>query len=594
MFRQANVKSILLLASLASSISLSVCPVASGAEPAADFIFRNGYVYTVDAKRSVAQAVAVRNGRIVYVGDDKGVSAFAGPGTREDIDLKGGMLLPGFHDSHVHLVDGGVEQALLNLDGAQTVAEIEQRVKDYAAKHPKLKWLSGTGWSLPVFPPEGPRKELLDKLVPDRPVYISSQDGHSGWANSRALALAHITEKTADPARGRIERDQQSTEPTGTLRESAMELVETLVPKPSHKEFVQGAKRAMALANSFGITSVQEACASREMLKALAELNKSDQLTLRFKTALATDLAKGPSQVKALEALRKKYTNGRLQATSAKIFADGVVEARTASLLESYLPPQNERTLIAGETNEGNKLAGPKVDYGILNLEPAKFAALTEALNDAGFQIHIHAIGDRAVRTALDALESAKRKTGSFRARPHIAHLELVHPDDIARFKSLGITANFQSYWAFKDAYVKQLTEPVLGSERTERIYPINSIMKTGATVVGGSDWTVTTLNPLDAIQVAVTRSNPEDKDAEPLNPSERVGLDQILAAYTINGAYINGLENQTGSIEVGKAADLIVLDRNLFQIPENEIHASHVLLTMVEGAVVYRRKSDK
>lgn len=548
----------------------SVSAVGTENPRAADLVVTGGDVYTVDEKNAWARALAVTDGKISYVGDEEGVKSFIGADTKQ-INLDGGLLLPGFHDCHVHLVEGGVEQSQLNLDGAWTVPEIEERIREYARTHPQLTWLIGANWALPTFPDANPSKELLDRLVPDRPVYLISQDGHSGWANSAALEKAGINAQTKDPDKGRIERDPKTGEPTGTLRESAMELVEDIMPKPTEAEFIEGARRAQEMANSFGITSVQDACAEEETLKAYCALEKKGQLTLKVVAAMCTERDKGGEQVKELETFREKYSAGKVRAAAAKIFADGVVEAHTAALLEPY-----------SDSKTG--------DRGELNVEPDKLSSLIDELNAKNFQIHIHAIGDRAVQTALDALESVKKKQGGFTGRPHMAHLQLIAPDDLPRFKDLGVTANFQSYWAFRDKYVEQLTVPHLGEERTARSYPICSVLKAGGRVAAGSDWTVSTLNPLDAMQIAVTRTNPDDPKAQPLNASERVDLKDIIAAYTINGAYVNGQEKETGSLEVGKAADLVFIDKNLFKVAATDIAKCKVKMTMLDGKVVFER----
>lgn len=540
----------------------------AGQQPPADIVFRGGGVYTVDAARSWADAVAVRAGRIVYVGADAGLKPWIGPQTRS-IDLQGKMLLPGFHDSHVHLVGGGIELGECDLNGLTTMEQILDAVRRFAERHPEKKWIRGGGWPL-TLQGGNPQKGLLDKIVPDRPVILDAFDGHSSWVNSRALEIAGITKNTPDPPRSRIERDPKTGEPTGTLRESAARLVIHKIPPYSHEEFVTGLRRGLEIANRFGITSVQEAQVTDQHLRAFAELDQSGELTVRTVAAIRFDPAKGMSQVPQFVEWRTKFQGKRLRTTAVKIFEDGVIESRTAALLKPYLDGERE-------------------ERGWLNLEPEVLKPVAAELDRLGFQIHIHAIGDRAIQTSFDALEFARDRNGRRDSRHHIAHIQLFDPPDIARFRRLGVVANFQPLWAWADPYIVDMTLPVLGPERSRYLYPIRSVANSGAVIACGSDWSVSSMNPLDAIQVAVTRRGLTEPPGPAWMPEEVVDLPLMLAGYTINGAYVNFQEQETGSIEVGKAADLIVLDRNLFEIPAHEIHQAKVLLTLLEGKEVYR-----
>ena len=532
----------------------------------AEIVFHNGAVYTVDSVRSWAEAVAVTAGRIVAVGPSSSVTRRIGPKTRV-VDLKGKMLLPGFHDSHVHLVGGGMELAECDLNGLTEEAQILKAIQTFATAHPEKKWIRGGGWPL-TFAGGNPRKELLDKIIPDRPVILDAFDGHSAWVNSKALEVAGISRQTADPPRGRIERDEKTGEPSGVLRESAGRLVSNKIPPYSHDEYVSGLRRGMQLANRLGITSIQEAQARDYHLKAFADLDAAGALTVRAICALRYDRELPMSQIGQLVEWRTRYRGKRMRATAVKIFQDGVIESRTAALLEPYL---------GGE------------ERGWLNLEPEILNPVAAELDRLGFQIHIHAIGDRAIQTSLDALQFARERNGIRDSRHHMAHIQLFDPVDIPRFRKLGVIANFQALWASADDYIVKMTEPVLGPQRSRWLYPIGSLASSGAVIVGGSDWSVTSMNPLDAIQVAVTRRGLKEGPGPAWIPQELVDLPLMIAAYTINGAYVNFQEKETGSIEVGKAADLIVLDRNLFDVPRHEIHLARVLLTVVDGQEVYR-----
>lgn len=553
---------------LAMGLSVISCSGEKSVNTKADVLLRNGAIYTVDAARSWAEAAAIAHGRIIYVGANAGAEEFITPQTRV-IDLNGKMVLPGFHDSHVHPVSGGIELGQCNLNGLQTQQEIFDAVREYAQKNPALPWIVGGGWDLPIFPNANPTKQQLDQLVSDRPAFLSAADGHSAWVNSKALELAGITAATADPPEGRIERDPLSKEPTGTLRERATDLVSKHIPPLTSADYLAGAKRGLAMANRFGITSLQEASATPEILAAYDSLDRSGELTARVVAAMYVDPAKDEAQIEELKQRRSRYRRKNLRADAVKIFADGVIESRTAAMLAPYLDRPDYR--------------------GIPNLEADKFKRLVTALDREKFQVHIHAIGDRAIRMALDAHEAAQLANGRRDARHHLAHIQLIDPQDIPRFERLGIIANFQSLWAYADTYITELTEPALGPERSRWLYPIGSVMRSGAMIAGGSDWSVSSMNPLDAIQVAVTRRGVDDSTGSAWIPQEIVDLPTMIAAYTINGAYVNHQENETGSIEVGKAADLIVLDRNLFEIPVHEIHNAKVLLALLEGREVHR-----
>ncbi|MCC7527424.1 MAG: amidohydrolase [Candidatus Melainabacteria bacterium] len=540
----------------------------------ADIVYKNGAICTMDAARNWCQALAIYKGKIACVGSDRRIEAEIGPSTRV-IDLNGRMVLPGFHDTHVHLAEGGVELSQLSLEGCADIAEAMKRLKEYAEKNPDQKWILGGNWALTLFPHANPKKETLDEVVKDRPVFLISNDGHSAWANSKALQLSGVTDKTADPPLGRIERSEKNGQPSGALREAAMDLIRRKSPKITEAQMLEGTTNAIKYANSFGITHVTEANAGEDILKAYKRLVDEGALNLKIRAAVETDPQGNEKQVNRSRWLKKKYEGGRLCVGEAKFFADGVVETHTASLLTSYLDKKEET--------------------GISNWTDEKFAKLATEFERAGFQIHIHAIGDKAVRQALNSIEAARKANGDLDLRPHIAHLQLIDKADMPRFRKLGVTATFQPLWAYRDVFVKDLTVPVLGEERTNSMYPINSLLKQGAVLSAGSDWTVSSLNPLDAIEVAVTRKGlfdkPEDYKDEPLNLDERVNLMDILAAYTCGGAYVDHSDRETGSLEPGKAADLIVLDKNLFDIPNTDIHKVKVLQTMIDGEIVFDRE---
>lgn len=556
-------------AALAAGFVLVGCT--HGAQPRkgeADLVLRGAAVYTAAPSVSGATALAVRDGRLVYVGSDSGVAQWIGPKTRV-ADLAGRMVLPGFHDSHVHPIESGIDLGECQLADLPDLRAVTDSIRAYAAQHPEAAWIRGAGWALPLFPKANPSRHLLDSLVPDRPAFLVAADGHSAWANSKALAAAGITRETPDPPRGRIERDASGA-PSGTLREAAVGLMSKALPPRTHEEQLTGLRRALAEAARVGITSLYEANANEAELAAYAELDRKGELTARVIAAQHVSPAEGPAQVARLAELRERYKGAKyFRPLGAKIFADGVIEAQTAALLRPYLGHGNNR--------------------GEANLEPDAFNRLTAALDSAGFQIHIHAIGDRGVRWSLDALEYAAQTNGPRDRRPLIAHLQLIDPADISRFRALGVIADFQPLWAFADSYIKDLTIPVLGATRSAHLYPIGSLARTGAVVVGGSDWFVSSLNPLEAIEVGVRRRALGDTVSSPWLPVEGVGLDTLLLAYTSKGAFAQQQEQETGTLEVGKAADLVILDRDLLAIPAAQIHEAKVLLTLLEGREVYR-----
>jgi hypothetical protein len=550
--------------------ALAACAAAgAAAAPPADLVLTGGAVYTVDAARSWAEAVAIRGGRIAWVGSDDGAAAWIGPATRV-VALGGRFVMPGFHDSHVHPITGGMRTLQCELSGAATAAEAVERVGAYAAAHPGKPWITGRGWELPLFPAANPRKELLDAVVPDRPVYLTAADGHNAWVNSKALALAGVTAATADPPSGRIERDAATGEPSGCLRENAKALVSRLLPKTTQAERAEGLARTVELAHRAGLVGLFDASVDAIELEVYRDLDRAGRLDLHIGIAMYVDPEKPLApQVAEIVALRGLDWGPHVHLRSAKLFADGVIESGTAALLAPYV--------------------GRGEDRGGLEWDTAKLAEAAVALDRAGLQLHVHAIGDRAIRATLDAVEAARRANGPRDRRPTLAHIELFDPAEVPRFRTLGAVASFQPLWAWADPYIRDLTEPQLGPERSRRLYPIASLAATGAVIAGGSDWSVSSLAPLEGIEVAVTRRGPGEGPGPAWLPDERVPLATMLAAYTIGSAYAAFNERESGSLEAGKAADVIVLDRNPFAVPPHEISEIRVLLTLFAGREVWR-----
>ena len=545
----------------------------------ADLVLRHGKIYTMDAARSWAESIAIRDGRIVYIGPDHGIESWIGPDTRT-MEMDGKFITPSFIDSHVHPVSAGIAAGRCALHEAKNKEEVLQTVKKCAEANRELAWIVGSGWQPFLFQDANPQKEWLDSIIPDRPVLLEDATGHFAWVNSKALQLAKVTKDTKDPEGGRIERNQTG-EPTGTLRESASDLVDKLVPPPTMEEGVAGLQRALGTLHQFGITGYQDAGVSFEgttlvaggSLNVYREAEKKGILNARIALALYADPEKPIDQIKKMVELRNNHSGKRYRVVAVKIFNDGVIEGGTAAVLKPYLDTK---------------------DQGILIWSPEKLNPFVRELDRQKFQVHFHAIGDWGIRVALDSLAEARKHNGIHDWRPILAHIQLIDPQDIPRFAQLHATPCFQALWAYEDAYIRDLTIPRLGPERMRWNYPIRSMQQTGATLAFGSDWDVTSANPLDAIEVAVTRQNFEGPTATdtPFYPEERISLDTALAAYTIGSAYANFWERETGSLEVGKSADLIVLSSNLFEIPPHQINQTKVLWTIFEGKVVYQVKS--
>jgi predicted amidohydrolase YtcJ len=540
---------------------------------AADLAITGATVRTMDPATPLSDAVAVGAGRILAVGAEE-VRRVAGPGT-EVLHLPGRLVIPGFQDAHVHPMWGGLERMRCDLSDLDTREEYREGVARYAAEHPEAGWILGGGWSMPAFPGGTPRREDLDDLVLDRPVFLPNRDGHGAWVNTRALELAGIETATPDPADGRIERDPDGS-PTGTLHEGAMDLVERLIPETKPEEWGMATLEGQRYLHSLGITAWQDAIVEPPHLRTYRDLDEGGLLTARVVAALWWDRTRGQDQVEELLDQRNSGTARSVRATTVKIMLDGVVENFTASMLEPYLDAEGRPT--------GNR--------GIPFVEPEALPAVVTRLDREGFQVHFHAIGDGAVRAALDGVEAAVRANGPRDARHHIAHLQVVHPDDIPRFERLGIVANAQALWACNEPQMDDLTIPFLGPERTSHQYPFGSILRAGARLAMGSDWSVSTPDPFKQMEVAVTRVDPDHRGGEPFLPDERIGLDEALTAFTRGSAFVNRLDGETGTLAPGMLADLVVLDRDIGAPDNGPIGDARALLTMVGGRVVHEAEA--
>ncbi|PEM43682.1 amidohydrolase [Bacillus toyonensis] len=539
-----------------------------------DTIFINGRVYTVEKQQPWAQAVVLSKGKIIYVGNNKSAQAYKGSKTNI-IDLKGKMMLPGFIDSHLHASDTANYLFGVNLREAQSLEDYVQKVAIYYEQHQGITSIQGNGWSNIFFPPTGPNKETLDAVVKDIPVALRSGDFHSLWVNSKALELAGITKDTPNPSGGIIERNETG-EPSGTLRETAQNLVLSKLSSFSIQQYKESLQYFQEYANTNGYTQVNHILveAQENIIQALTALEKEDALSIRHNLSLTVQPNEGERRIPYLKEQRQTLQGPWVKLNGAKIFMDGVIEGGTAYLHEPY---------------------HNKPDYrGVPIWEKEAYVNIIRALDKEKFQIHIHSIGDAATTETLDALEYAQKTNGRRDSRHKITHLQLVKESDFIRFKTLGVLGIPQPSWFGKGPYFDQAVE-LLGEKRANKQYPMKSFIDKGVIMAASSDYPVTTgfaFSPLTAIQIGMSRSytgttNPTDV----LNPKERVSLKDMIESYTINGAYANFSEHETGSIKVGKKADLVVLDKNLFEVSEDSIYKSKILLTILEGKEVYRHK---
>ncbi|MGV9245638.1 amidohydrolase [Streptomyces sp. NPDC003710] len=536
----------------------------------ADLLFTGGPVLTPDGP--LTTSVAVAGDRIAAVGD-RAARELTGPRT-EVVDLAGRLLLPGFQDAHVHPVPAGLELTRCDLTRARTAEDTLAAVRAYAEAHPDREWITGGGWSLEAFEGGTPTRQLLDAVVPDRPVHLVNRDHHGAWVNSRALELAGITRDTPDPADGRFERDA-SGEPTGMLQEGAMSHVGRLTPAATTADLLAALLYAQRHLHALGITAWQDALVGDflgmdDPSGAYLTAARDGSLTARVVGALWWDRERGAEQIPELVERRAALSHGRFRAGSVKLMLDGIAETGTAALLDPYL----------------DRCGCATANRGTSFLDPARLPSYVSELDALGFQCHFHALGDRAVRDALDAVEAAREANGRRDTRPHLAHLQIVHPNDVPRFARLGATATVQPLWAAHEPQMDELTIPFLGAERAALQYPFGALLRSGARLAAGSDWPVSSPDPLHGIHVAVNRVLPGGS-APAFLPAERIGLTTALTAYTAGSAYVNHLDD-TGRISPGALADLVVLDRDPYAGPPEEIGGTGVALTYVGGERVF------
>jgi predicted amidohydrolase YtcJ len=541
----------------------------------ADLILADADIWCGDAARRWARALAIRGDRILAVGTDEDARECKGPAT-EVVSLPGRAIVPGFQDSHIHPAFGARNLLNVNLDDLATKDDYLARIAAVAGSNPDLEWIAGGGWHAPVFAAtSGPRKEDLDAIVPDRPVFLINNDVHGAWLNSRALEAAGITATSPDPWDGYAVRDADGS-PTGCLQEgAAYTVLRAMAAEPGLARWKAYLLRAQQELHALGVTGWQDAWVEAGVLDAYRELDDEDALTMRVVASLWWDRHKGMEQIDEFVDQRDRANGGNLRASTIKLMLDGCPETCTGSMLDPY---------------EGE--FGREHGTGIQFVEPELLNEAAVALDAQGFQLHQHALGDRAIRSALDAVEAALRANGRNDNRHHIAHIQLPESSDLPRLRRLCVAANIQPYWAQPDPGIEQLCVPRVGAERAARLYPIGDIRRSGSVMAFGSDWPVSTPNPWLELEVAVTRQTPGDPDSPPLDATQRIDLASGIASFTAGSAWINH-DDDAGSLEVGKRADLVVLDRNPFDRSLGAIGQTQVEMTFAAGRVVFDASMD-
>jgi len=543
---------------------------AQDASTSADIVITNARIYTVNARQPWAEAVAIRGDKIVAVGKVADIDHYRGAATRV-IDAGGKLMLPGFTDCHIHFLSGSLSLQRIYLDDAQDIAEIQRRVKAYADAHPKQPWVLGRGWQYSsVGPTNLPDKKYLDEIIPDRPVYLESYDGHTWWANSKAMRLAGITKDTPNPPGGEIVRDPTTGDASGVFKEDpADEIMNRAIPVPTHEEKLQAFRAGLKAANRVGLVRVHSASGDLQDAELLEELHQTGELTVRmYLSYRASPPEITAAQFAEIEGARRKYHDEWIAAGAVKFFMDGVVESHTAAMLTPY--------------SDDPKLSGKTF------WDPTIYKQMVAELDKRGIQIFTHAIGDRSVRLTLDAYENAAKVNGTNDRRHRIEHIETITAEDIPRFGKLGVIASFQPLHAYPNDDTLNVWAHNAGPERVQRAWPWRSVENAGGTLAFGSDWPVVTLNPWPGVQNALTRQTSEGNPPGGFVPKERISLEDTIRGYTLGAAFAGHREKTEGSLEAGKLADLIILSHDLFRVEPTQIEKTEVLLTMVGGRVVY------
>ena len=535
----------------------------------ADIVIIHAKVFTVDTTKPWAQGVAIRKGKIVAVGRDEEVERMRGIGTRV-IDAGAKLVLPGLTDCHVHFYPGSMSLRVPNLQDAKSIADILKILTDYAKENPGNDWIVARGWDYTMFGSRTlPDRSDLDGTFLNRPVFLESYDSHAVWLNSKALSIAGITKDTPNPRNGWILHDPKSGEPTGVLLEDGDRLVRKFLPEPREVDKLLALRAGIKLANRYGITRVHSAGEDFAILPLLQQIREEGQLSVRFRVAYRLpEYELRPQDLDAIEAAHKKFRDDWIEAGTVKFKLDGVIEAHTAAMIEPYTDDPSTQ--------------------GSLFWDVPTYQAAVTALDKRDIQVYTHAIGDLAVRTALDAYEEAAHKNHSKDHRHRVEHIETIAPSDVWRFGKLAVIASMQPLHCYPDDDTLKVWVPAVGPERASRAWAWNSIGDGGGRYVFGSDWPIASLNPFAGIQTAVTRQTDAGKPLGGFVPKQRLTVGQAVEAYTLGAAFAGHREKTEGSIVVGKVADLIMLDRNIFEVEARSIDKANVVLTMVGGKIVY------
>ncbi|MFK7802663.1 MAG: amidohydrolase [Anaerolineae bacterium] len=541
----------------------------------ADVVYLNGRIYTVDAKHSWASAVAIKAGEFVYVGNDSGVANYIGPKTHR-VDLEGRMVLPGLHDMHIHGVLGALNELYeCQFPMASTADEIVEAVKLFAQENPKEAWIVGGAWLMEIK--NEIDKGKLDAVCDDRPIFLWDAAHHNGWCNSKMLTVAGITQSTPDPAGGEIVRDPNG-EPTGLLLETAAYQVAQSIPDRTPEEYQQGIKWLGEMLHSYGVTSIKEAAVNRSMAKAYKAADDLGMLQLRVGLHFLwiTPFVYDPADLELLVMDRHRYAGDLVKVDFLKLFLDGVPVARTACMLEPYRGDD-------AETHD---------PYELMLVDRERLKDVLVRFDREGLIVKMHATGDAALRAGLDAIEAARLANGNSGLGHEISHPQNVHPADLPRFAQLGAVADLCPRLWHPSLNKERALIKAVSSEQIERSWPIGSYNRSGVQMIGGTDWPamMPTANNWPSIQTLITREDPTGQVAGKLGENEEIDLATAIEIFTINGARAARHADVCGSIEVGKMADMIVLDRNLFEIPADQIGGTQVLKTIFNGEVVYTK----
>jgi len=534
----------------------------------ADLILTGGRIWTGDDLRPWVTAVAISGDRIIATGGDDQIEKFAGSKT-EKVRLGGRFAMPGINDSHIHFLSGSLELSQVNLVGSRSLREIQSRVADYAKQNPNEKWIIGSGWEYSALPEKRlPARADLDAVVGNRPVFLSSYDGHTAWANSKALEMAGINSNTKFAGYGEIVIDSKTRQPTGVLKEGAMSLVSRLIPEPSRERKLDALRRGMKLAAKLGITSIQNASGGNETVSLYDELLQKGELTLRTSVAISVSPQTTLADIKRIAAMSKKYRGPMLRVGAIKIMIDGVIETHTAAMLAPY-------------SDDASTSGKPNYTQTQLN-------RLVAMADRSGLQVYIHAIGDRGVRMALNAFERARRVNGRRDSRFRIEHIETISREDIPRFARLGVIASMEPIHA--DPGTNGVWLPAVGEERGRRAFAWQSLERAGARLIFSSDWPAAiSIDPMRGLHNAVNRRTTEGEPKEGWLPDEKVSIETALKAYTASGAYASFEEKAKGKIAPGMFADMIVWSADPFRIDSMQIHKCRIEMTVFDGRIIHQ-----